>query len=80
MPNTFPLTETLARNCCVDELAKWCGISEATAAGIIDAIDGNPDWRGVWSAGDSQSAQERADYSAGYVLGQTMQDTVPVAA
>jgi hypothetical protein len=68
-PNAnFPLTATLARNSNPDELAKWCGMSEAHAAGVVDAIDGNPDF---WS-GAAPTQQERKDYAAGYKIGQTL--------
>jgi hypothetical protein len=66
--NRFPLTATLARNCNPDELAKWLDMPEAWAAGVVDAIDGNP---GNWTD-DAPTQQERKDYAAGFRLGQTL--------
>lgn len=68
MPNIFPLTRTLAKNCHPDELAKWCGMPEAWAAGIVDAIDGNADF---WSDA-APTEQERTDYAAGFRRGQAL--------
>jgi len=68
LANRFSLTATLARSSNPDELAKWCGMPEACAAGVVDAIDGNP---GIWSDA-APSQQERKDYAAGYRIGQTL--------
>ncbi len=66
--NTFPLTMTLAKNCHPDELAKWCGMSDAWAAGLVDAVDGNP---GIWSDA-APTQQERTAYAAGFRRGQAL--------
>jgi hypothetical protein len=65
---TFPLTATLARNCSPAELAKWCDMPEAKAAGIVDAIDGSP---GIWSDA-APTPRARTDYAAGFALGQAL--------
>ena len=67
-PNTFPLTMTRARNCHPDELAKWCGMPEAWAVGLVDAIDGNP---GIWSDA-APTPRERKEYAAGFAQGQDL--------
>jgi hypothetical protein len=66
--NRFPLTATLVRNCHPDELAKWYGMPEAWAAGVADAIDGNPS---LWSDA-APTERERQDYAAGFRLGQAV--------
>lgn len=67
--NEFVLTLTLARSCHADELAGWCGRRGAWAAGVIDAVDGSPDWTQLWDS-DYPSEQEAEDYAAGFAMGQ----------
>jgi hypothetical protein len=66
--NRFSLTLTLARNCHLCELACWCGMPDAWAAGVMDAIDGLP---AIW-ADAAPTERERLDFAAGYKIGQTL--------
>jgi hypothetical protein len=78
--NDFPLTLILARNSHPEELARWCGMSEVQAVGLIDAIDGNPDWNEMWNGicqdlaatGPAPTEQEKREYAAGFAQGQQL--------